>query len=244
MPDSASADALEEEIRVWTEKLDINLDFLAVPECGRGKLLFPGSESRRARALDDLLNKKYDLVIGSINSLLGPAQSPAEIKEAALILEPDMEIPPQELLEKLVALDYDDEYEVTVSGEFAKRGGIIDLFSPAHDAPCRVEFFGDTVETLRLFDPATQRSTGPVREYRIIGRSGITAGGEADSDVFAYFDFRVACVACHNKVFRCSRAANVSRVSIKLNCTKGKVFWQLNVTGIRIYGNGGVFIRR
>ena len=190
LPDSASADALEEEIRVWTEKLDINLDFLAVPECGRGKLLFPGGESRRARALDDLLNKKYDLVIGSINSLLGPAQSPAEIKEAALILEPDMEIPPQVLLEKLVALDYDDEYEVTVSGEFAKRGGIIDLYSPAHDAPCRVEFFGDTVETLRLFNPATQRSTGPVSEYRIIGRSGITAGGEADSDVFAYFDFR------------------------------------------------------
>ena len=151
LPDSASADGLTEEIRVWKEKLDIDLDYLAIPECGRGKLLFPGGESRRARALDDLLNKKYDLVIGSINSLLGPAQAPAEIREAALILKPDMEIPPSILLEKLVALDYDDEYEVTVSGEFAKRGGIIDLYSPAHDAPCRVEFFGDTVETLRLF---------------------------------------------------------------------------------------------
>ena len=48
LPDSASADDLAEEIRVWMEKLDIDLNYLAVPECGRGKLLFPGGESRRA----------------------------------------------------------------------------------------------------------------------------------------------------------------------------------------------------
>ena len=105
-----------------------------------------------------------------------------------MVLTPGLEISPSVLLEKLVSLDYDDEYEVTVSGEFAKRGGIIDLFSPAHDAPCRIEFFGDTVDTLRLFNPATQRSTGSTNEYRVIGRSGITAGGAADSDVFAYFE--------------------------------------------------------
>ena len=188
LSDTTTADRLTEEISALTEKLEIKLNLLSVPECGRGKLLFPGSESRRARALDDLLNRKQDIVIGSINSLLGPAQAPGEIREAALILAPGLEIAPSLLLEKLVALDYDDEYEVTVSGEFAKRGGIIDLFSPAHDAPCRVEFFGDTVDTLRLFDPSTQRSTGPAEEYRVIGRSGITAGGAADSDVFAYFE--------------------------------------------------------
>lgn len=95
-----------------------------------------------------------------------------------------------ELLEKLVRLDYDDEYEATVSGEFARRGGIIDIFSPAHDFPCRVEFFGDTIDSLRSFAPETQRSTGAVEEYRVIGRAGITAGGAADSDLFAYFEER------------------------------------------------------
>ena len=103
LPDSTNADRLTGELLALTEKLDLRLDLLQIPECGRGKLLFPGGESRRARALDDLLNKKYDLVIGSINSLLGPAQSPAEIREAALILEPDMEIP-QGAEERLDAL--------------------------------------------------------------------------------------------------------------------------------------------
>ena len=188
LPDSGAADRLTAEVSALTEKLNIQLEVLAVPECGRGRLLFPGGESHRARALDNILNQHQDLIIGSINSLLGPAQAPAEIKEAAMVLTPGLEISPSLLLEKLVSLDYDDEYEVTVSGEFAKRGGIIDLFSPAHDAPCRIEFFGDTVDTLRLFNPTTQRSTGSTNEYRIIGRSGITAGGAADSDVFAYFE--------------------------------------------------------
>ncbi|MBR7105016.1 MAG: transcription-repair coupling factor [Lentisphaeria bacterium] len=188
MPDTAGAEHLEKEVRELAAVFFPELTLRTVPECGRGKLLFPGGETRRARALDDLLNQKYDLVIGSINSLLGPAQAPAEVQEAALILKPGMELSPSLLLEKLVALDYDDEYEASVSGEFAKRGGIIDLFSPAHDAPCRVEFFGDTIDTLRLYSPQTQRSTGSIGEYRVIGRSGITAGGAADSDVFAYFE--------------------------------------------------------
>ena len=188
LPDSSGADRLACEVTAFAEKLDIGIDLLTVPESGRGKLLFPGGETRRARALDAILNGRSRLVIGSACSLLGPAQAPGEVASSALVLAPGLEIPLSELVKKLTALDYDDEYEVTVSGEFSRRGGIVDLFSPAHDAPCRVEFLGDTVDTLRLFSPATQRSTGAVSEYRVIGRSGITAGGAADSDVFAYFE--------------------------------------------------------
>ncbi len=87
-------------------------------------------------------------------------------------------------------LDYDDEYEVSVAGEFARRGGIVDIFSPAHDAPCRIEFFGDEIDSMRTFSPESQRSTGSVSEYRVIGRAGITAGGAADADLFCYFAHR------------------------------------------------------
>ncbi|MBQ9500556.1 MAG: DEAD/DEAH box helicase [Lentisphaeria bacterium] len=188
LPDTSGADRLAGEVAAFAEKLGIGIDLLTVPESGRGKLLFPGGETRRARALDAILNGGSRLVIGSACSLLGPAQAPGEVVSSALVLKPGLEIPLPELVKKLAALDYDDEYEVTASGEFSRRGGIVDLFSPAHDAPCRVEFLGDTVDTLRLFSPATQRSTGPAAEYRVIGRSGITAGGAADSDVFAYFE--------------------------------------------------------
>ncbi|WP_294483018.1 transcription-repair coupling factor [uncultured Victivallis sp.] len=166
----------------------IRVRVLSIPECGRGKLLFPGGEARRARALNAALSEPFDLYIGSVHALTAPAPKPAETSDATLVLRPGMELPPAELLEKLVKLDYDDEYEATVSGEFARRGGIIDLFSPAHDFPCRVEFFGDEIDSLRSYAPDTQRSTGPLEEYRVIGRAGITAGGAAEADFFDYLE--------------------------------------------------------
>ena len=65
-------------------------------------------------------------------------------------------------------------------GQFARRGGILDIWPPAENEPVRLEFFGDEIETLRRFDPATQRTVRqnglekvmltPAREYRAESR--------------------------------------------------------------------------
>ena len=190
LPELNLVDRAVAEIEALARELEVDLKMLVIPEAGRGKLLFPGGESRRARALNSALNGRFDLVIGSIHALLAPAPPPEETRDAQLVLVPGMEIPIGELVEKLVRLDYDDEYEVSVAGEFARRGGIVDIFSPAHDAPCRIEFFGDEIDSMRTFSPESQRSTGSVSEYRVIGRAGITAGGAADADLFRYFEHR------------------------------------------------------
>jgi transcription-repair coupling factor (superfamily II helicase) len=59
-----------------------------------------------------------------------------------------------------------------VPGEFSRRGGILDVFSPSAKHPARIEFFGDEVESIRLFTPEDQRSIGQVDSYEIILRSG------------------------------------------------------------------------
>ena len=189
MPDSTGAEQLEQEIRELLKLSGIpEKNILLLPEAGRNKMIFSGSESRRARVLNAALQNDFDLIIGSINALFGPAPLPDVTKESILTLKPGLVIPPEELLKKLVAIDYDDEYESTVAGEFARRGGIVDVFSPEYEYPCRIEYFGDEIESLRSFDPVTQRSTGKLEEYRIIGRGGITAGGAADGDIFHYFN--------------------------------------------------------
>ena len=138
-PDAARLDRTLEDLKVLAELAGLSPRILVIPEAGRGKLLFPGVESRRARALDAALRGEFDLVIGGCHALLGPAPSPEESRNASLTLVPGMTIAPEELASRLVALDYDDEYEATTTGEFARRGGIIDIYSPAHDFPCRVE---------------------------------------------------------------------------------------------------------
>jgi len=188
LPDAKAVDLVADELDAWLKLLQCDLRILTIPECGRGKLLFPGGEAHRARALNNILNHEYDLILGSVHSLLGPAPDPEESSRAQLELHPGDTIAPAELLARLVTMDYDDEALVTISGEFSRRGGIVDIFSPAHDEPCRIEFFGDEIDSMRFFSPETQRSTGKAESYRIINRAGITAGGAAESDAFAYLE--------------------------------------------------------
>src|SRR5207244_12854794 len=77
------------------------------------------------------------------------------------------------LTEGLLRLGYRRVSVVEIPGEFSIRGGIVDIFSTAYAEPLRVEFLGETIDSLRLFDPATQKSTAkldravvlPAREY-------------------------------------------------------------------------------
>ncbi|HEV7905942.1 MAG TPA: transcription-repair coupling factor, partial [Pyrinomonadaceae bacterium] len=74
---------------------------------------------------------------------------------------------PEELVEKLVASGYVREDPVGAVGEFSMRGGILDVWSPGRTSPVRVEFFGDTVDSIREFDPETQLSTGQLQTVAI-----------------------------------------------------------------------------
>lgn len=71
------------------------------------------------------------------------------------------------LLELLVAIGYANRNLVTERGEFSHRGGILDLWPPAESAPARIEFFGDEIETLRSFDPGTQRTLEELPSIRL-----------------------------------------------------------------------------
>ena len=69
--------------------------------------------------------------------------------------------------------------QVDVVGEFARRGGIVDVFGPGQDQPVRIEFFGDQIESLRYFDLDTQRSSEKVNEITIASCRGPSAAGES-----------------------------------------------------------------
>src|SRR5207247_4468127 len=84
---------------------------------------------------------------------------PADILKAGAVIRRDEDNAPEELVEKLLASGYVREDPVGAIGEFSMRGGILDVWPPGHDAPARIEFFGDTVDSIREFDPGTQLST-------------------------------------------------------------------------------------
>jgi len=83
-------------------------------------------------------------------------------------MEADSFFPRDFLISSLRAMGYVREDPVSGVGEFSFRGGIVDVFSPSGGFPVRIEFFGDEIETIRAFDPATQRSVNRLAECEIV----------------------------------------------------------------------------
>ncbi len=167
-PDLPTAEHLAAETDALNAELGCGLSIRHMPETVRGRMIVSGGESRRARMLAESLESPPDIIVGSVHALLAPVPPPEQTSRASFTLRVGERCPMRDLLARLTELDYDDELEVSVPGEFSRRGGIVDVFSPAHPNPCRLEFFGDDIDSMRLFSTETQRSAGVIDSYRVI----------------------------------------------------------------------------
>ncbi|MEE9199175.1 MAG: DEAD/DEAH box helicase, partial [Dehalococcoidia bacterium] len=108
------------------------------------------------------------LIIASLPALLIKTLSRERYAASSQVIRVGMEVDPTGLLTGWDGLGYQAERAVEVPGTFSRRGGIIDVYSPAEEHPVRLEFFGNRVESLRSFDSRTQRSIAPVESAVII----------------------------------------------------------------------------
>ncbi|MFI5056917.1 MAG: transcription-repair coupling factor [Candidatus Acidiferrales bacterium] len=149
----------------------------------------PDILERRAATLFRLADGQISLVIAPIAAALWRYADPTVYLGLARTLATDSEVPFEELIAHLAAVGYTRTEMVELPGQFAVRGGIIDVFSPEAPRPVRIELLGDTVESVREFDPRTQRSIAPVVRTTIlplaewaIGASASAPGIQADYD--------------------------------------------------------------
>ncbi|MHB1423938.1 MAG: transcription-repair coupling factor [Gemmataceae bacterium] len=109
------------------------------------------------------------LVLTTLQALIQPVPDRAQLAAARRLLRAGHNIDLEELASWLVEHGYRPTEAVELPGEFSRRGGILDVFSPDAEAPYRLEFFGDDIESIRQFSPQTQRSLGPLQEAEIMG---------------------------------------------------------------------------
>jgi transcription-repair coupling factor (superfamily II helicase) len=122
----------------------------------------------RARALHAAAAGTARIIVASAAGLLPRISPPERMLNAAVDLRVGSEIEPQRLADLLVDGGFTREDPVDEHGAFALRGGILDVFPATATEPVRIEFVGDMVETLRRFDPATQRSAGPTDNVQLV----------------------------------------------------------------------------
>jgi transcription-repair coupling factor (superfamily II helicase) len=134
----------------------------------RGMAPHIGVTSVRARALYSIARGSARVVIGSAAALLPRVTAPERMLAASLDLKPGQDIAPTDLAELLVDAGFTREDPADEHGEFAVRGGIVDIFPAGEVHPTRLEFIGDTIETLRTYDPSTQRSIAPTDQVAVV----------------------------------------------------------------------------
>ncbi len=144
-------------------------------------------EHKRLSLMRQLQQGQLPYVVATVEALLQRTLPPDILERCTLELKLGQSYDLNELAETLSAAGYVRCEQVEGVGQFALRGGILDVFSPAMDRPVRVEFFGDEVDAMGLFDPATQRRTENTQQVLLLpaaevlpqmapgGRSGLAA---------------------------------------------------------------------
>lgn len=119
-------------------------------------------EQIRLKALCGILNNDYSVVVCSAESALQLTIPPEELKKHIFKIDLSTEISSENLINKLISSGFKRADTVDGIGQFAHRGGIIDFFSPNYNQPIRIEFWGDCVDSIALFDESTQRRTDTI----------------------------------------------------------------------------------
>jgi len=127
----------------------------------------------------DARDEPVDFIVAPVMALLQPVPTPQVLADARLSLRVSGEIPPEEIVEWLVDAGFERADQVDQPNEFARRGGIVDVFPTGAGQAIRVEFFGDRIESIRRFDLDTQRSIEKIDAFDL---TGTAAGRNTDPD--------------------------------------------------------------
>ncbi len=115
--------------------------------------------------------KRGELILTTVAAITQRTLTPFRIRQLATTLAAGQRIDRDALAELLVSNGFSRVDTVADQGEFAVRGGILDLFPAGEETGLRVDFFGDEIESIRRFDPADQRSLGPAKALQLLPAS-------------------------------------------------------------------------
>jgi transcription-repair coupling factor (superfamily II helicase) len=179
VPGERDVDSTTDDLRTLAAEAGLEGAVLSLPAPGpppfRGLPRHVDASARRAAALLAAAEGGLRALVASPAGLLRPSLAPALLDTRVIHLVTGEEMTPEILLEGLEEGGYVREDPVTAPGQMARRGGILDVFPSDAEGPVRIEFFGDTVDSLRRFDPDTQRTVAPLERLVTLPLSDLFA---------------------------------------------------------------------
>ena len=138
-------------------------------------------EHKRLAVLSRMITLDYDVVVADVGAILQHTVPPELLRQKFCNLKTGDKIDPLELSKRFLTLGFERSTQVDGIGQFALRGGILDIFSPGNRQAVRIEFFGDEIDTISYFDTKTQRRTESINSITIIPCVEILTGNPSDS---------------------------------------------------------------
>lgn len=193
-----NADKAADDLHTFGAK---NIELLGAWE-GEEEIADATDEIRAERlkvVLKTLYNKNSFIIPTSIQAICQPIPKENAIKSASLKLAVDKKISPEKILAWLVANGFENVDRIDLPGQFARRGGIIDIFAPVvgdisftdkstsqnfskAETAIRIEFFGDNIESIRIINLDTQRSVQRIKSINIV--SAVSGTDQKDKELF------------------------------------------------------------
>ncbi len=186
LPDSTAADRIYDMLCAVTEPEGI-LRFEA-----RDNIFYKmenmsrKSELERIRTLDRIRSKDYKIAIITADALMQRCPDEDYFKKYTYEIKADECYDMAELAEVLVNCGYCSCELTEVPGQFSKRGGILEFFSPAYKNPVRIEFFGDEIDSICFYDKATQRRIENIMSAKILPVLEVISDSEANQRITAH----------------------------------------------------------
>lgn len=126
------------------------------------------SEQKRLSVLDAMARGEAEVVVCTVNALFQRTMPPDVLDRVCFTLRPGQTLAPEDVADSLLRAGYRNADQVEGPGQFAHRGGILDIWSTAEGNPSRLDFFGDEIDTIHCFDPASQRRTQSIKSLRVL----------------------------------------------------------------------------
>ena len=189
-PDLLTSERIVEDLRNFQFLVNLPGEIHLLPEIESTKIRSaPENESSRYRVYDRAGIAESICFIASITSVLTTVPNPGLFRQWKFVLQKgDSNWPPEKLAAHLVEINYDNEVQVNQPGEFSWRGGILDVYSPVNDYPIRIDYWGNTIESIRFFDPESQRSVKEIEQGVIIPCGTLSKYSDCENE-FNFLDY-------------------------------------------------------
>ncbi len=145
------------------------------------------------------MSKEPPLITASVPALMQKVVAFSDFTSAWHKLKLGMDVEPFHLLSRWQAIGYRIESIVEVPGTVSHRGGIIDIYPPTSELPTRLEFFGNTIDSIRLFDPTSQRSLKATSEIVIGPTTELLAMSLGNKTELEKAVKSIDCASCNTK---------------------------------------------